>query len=45
MISRVHHQFADPGSRGFSRIGGYALILVIAVLLVLALTSNPVLPH
>jgi hypothetical protein len=45
MISRVHHQFAEPVSRGFSRVGGYAVILAIAVLLVLALMSNPVLPH
>ena len=45
MNSRVHHQFADPVSRGYGRIVGYALILVIAVLLVLALMSNPVLPY
>jgi len=44
MTSRVHHVFADPVSRGYGRVGGYALILVIAILLLLALTSNPVLP-
>lgn len=45
MISRAHHQFADPVSRGYGRVTGYVLFLVIAVLLVLALMSNPVLPH
>lgn len=45
MISRVHHQFADPVSRGYGRITGYALLLVITVLVVLALMSNPVLPQ
>ena len=45
MNSRVHHQFAEPASRGYSRVTGYVLILVVAVLLVLALMSNPVLPH
>jgi hypothetical protein len=45
MISRAHHQFADPVSRGYGRVTGYVHFLVIAVLLVLALMSNPVLPH
>ena len=45
MISRAHHQFAEPVSRGYGRAGGYALIFIIAVLLILALMSNPVLPQ
>jgi len=31
-------------SRGYGRIGGYTLIVVIAALLLLALLTNPVLP-
>jgi len=45
MISRAHHTFAEPVSRGYARVGGYLLITVLAVLLLLALMSNPVLPH
>jgi len=45
MISRAHYQLADPVSRGYGRMTGYALILILAVLLALALMSNPVLPH
>jgi hypothetical protein len=45
MISRAHHAFVEPESRGFGRVGGYLLIVLIVALLLVALTSNPVLPH
>ncbi len=45
MFSRAHHTFVEPESRGFSRVGGYLLIVLIVALLLVALTSNPVLPY
>jgi hypothetical protein len=45
MFSRAHHSFAEPESRGFGRVGGYLLIVLIVALLLVALTSNPVLPQ
>ncbi|HTT47576.1 MAG TPA: hypothetical protein VMG39_06170 [Pseudolabrys sp.] len=45
MNSRAHHNFAEPVSRGFGRVAGYTLIVIIAALLIVALMSNPVLPH
>ncbi len=44
MFSHPHQHLTEPVSRGFGRIGGYALIVVIAALLLLALLTNPVLP-
>ena len=44
MFSHTHQHLTEPVSRGFGRIGGYALIVVIAALLLLALLTNPVLP-
>jgi hypothetical protein len=44
MFSHAHPNLVEPTSRGFGRVGGYMLILIIAVLLVLALLTNPVLP-
>ena len=44
MISRAHHTFAEPVSHGFNCACGYALIVIVAALLLLALMSNPVLP-
>ena len=45
MISKAHHQFDEPVSRGFSRAAGYTLVILVAALLLLALLTNPVLPH
>lgn len=45
MISRAHYNLAEPESRGYSRAGGYLLIVLIVALLLVALTSNPVLPQ
>jgi hypothetical protein len=45
MNSRAHYNLAEPQSRGFGRVGGYLLIVLIVALLLVALTSNPVLPH
>jgi hypothetical protein len=44
MFSHTHQHLTEPVSRGYGRIGGYALIVVIAALLLLALLTNPVLP-
>ena len=44
MISRTHHNLTEASSHGFGRVGGYALIAAIAVLLLVALLTNPVLP-
>jgi hypothetical protein len=45
MISHAHHNLAEPASRGYGRVTGYALIVIIAALLLVALLTNPVLPH
>ena len=45
MNSRAHYHLAEPVSRGFGRVGGYVLIVIIVALLLLALMSNPVLPQ
>ena len=45
MISRAHYNLAEPESRGYGRAGGYLLIVLIVALLLVALTSNPVLPQ
>jgi hypothetical protein len=45
MLSRTHYNLAEPVSRGYGRVGGYLLIVLIVALLLVALTSNPVLPH
>jgi hypothetical protein len=44
MFSHPHQHLTEPVSRGYGRIGGYTLIVVIAALLLLALLTNPVLP-
>jgi hypothetical protein len=44
MSSHTHQNLTEPVSRGYGRIGGYTLIVVIAALLLLALLTNPVLP-
>ena len=44
MSSHTHQHLTEPVSRGYGRIGGYTLIVVIAALLLLALLTNPVLP-
>lgn len=44
MTSHIQQIPSGPPSRGFSRVGGIVLIVVIALLLLAALMSNPVLP-
>jgi Tfp pilus assembly protein PilX len=44
MISHAHRHLTEPASRGFGRATGYTLIVIVAVLLLVALLSNPVLP-
>lgn len=44
MLSHTHQHLTDPTSRGFGRAAGFALIAAIAVLVLLALLTNPVLP-
>ena len=44
MLSHTHQHLTDPTSRGFGQVAGYALIAAIAVLVLLALLTNPVLP-
>ena len=45
MISHTHQNLTEAQSHGFGRVGGYALILIIAVLLLVVLLTNPVLPQ
>jgi hypothetical protein len=45
MFSRAHHPFAEPVTRGYGRVGGYLLVTILLVLLLVALMSNPVLPQ
>ena len=45
MTTNTHQHLTEPASRGFSRTGAYAIIVAIAVLLLLALLINPVLPN
>jgi hypothetical protein len=45
MISHAHRNLTEAQSHGFGRVGGYALILIIAVLLLVVLLTNPVLPQ
>ena len=45
MISRTHQNLNEAASHGFGRIGGYTLVAIIAVLLLLALLTNPALPQ
>jgi hypothetical protein len=45
MISHAHHNLTEPAARGFDRVAGYALVALIAVLILVALMTNPVLPQ
>jgi hypothetical protein len=45
MISHTHQNLTESTSHGFGRVGGYALIVIIAVLLLVVLLTNPVLPQ
>jgi hypothetical protein len=44
MFSHAHQNLTEAPSRGFGRVGGYALIAMIAVLVLVVLLTNPVLP-
>jgi hypothetical protein len=43
MISHAHRNLTEPASGGFDRVAGYALVALIAVLILVALMTNPVL--
>jgi hypothetical protein len=43
MSSHAHHQVSEP-SRGYGRVVGYTLVVIIAALLLVVLLTNPVLP-
>jgi len=43
MSSQTHHQLSEP-SRGYGRVVGYTLVIIIAALLLIVLLTNPVLP-
>jgi hypothetical protein len=44
MISHTHQNLTEATSHGFGRIGGYALVAILAILLLVALLTNPALP-
>jgi hypothetical protein len=44
MFSHAHQNLTEPLSRGYGRIGGYLLVAMIAVLVLVVLLTNPVLP-
>ena len=44
MISHAQQNLTEHASRGFGRAVGYTLIVAIAVLLLVVLLTNPVLP-
>jgi len=44
MISNTHENVIEPTSRRFDRSAGYALVLIVATLLLIAVLTNPVLP-
>jgi len=44
MISHAQQNLSEHASRGYGRAGAYALIVLIAALLLVALLTNPVLP-
>ena len=44
MISHTHQNLTEAASHGFGRVGGYALVAIIAILLLVALLTNPALP-
>jgi hypothetical protein len=45
MISHAHQNLTEPASRGFDRVAGYALVVLIALIILVALMTNPVLPQ
>jgi hypothetical protein len=45
MYSNAHQAFVDSESRRFGRPAGYLLVAVIAVLLLIAVLTNPALPE
>ena len=44
MLSHTHQNLTEPTSRGFGRVAGYTLVVMLAVLLIVVLLTNPVLP-
>lgn len=45
MFSHAHQNLTEPVSRRYGRLGGYLLVAMIAVLLLVVLLTNPVLPQ
>jgi Tfp pilus assembly protein PilX len=44
MISHTHQNLTEAASHGFGRAAGYALVIILAVVLLVALLTNPALP-
>jgi Tfp pilus assembly protein PilX len=44
MSSHAHQHLTEPVPRGFDQVAGYALVAILAVLILVALMTNPVLP-
>jgi hypothetical protein len=45
MISHAHQNLTQPAARGFDRVASYLLVAILAVLILVALMTNPVLPQ
>jgi len=45
MISHTHQHLTQPAARGFDRVASYLLVVMLAVLILVALMTNPVLPQ
>jgi Tfp pilus assembly protein PilX len=45
MLSHAHPNLTQPAARGFDRFAGYLLVVILAVLILVALMTNPVLPQ
>ena len=45
MFSHAHQNLTEAPSRGFGRVGGYALIAMVAILVLVVRLTNPVLPQ
>jgi Tfp pilus assembly protein PilX len=45
MTSHAQQNLTVSAARGFDRVAGYALVAILAVLILVALMTNPVLPQ
>ena len=44
MLSHTHQNVTEAQAHGFGRAAGYTLVVILAVLLLVALLTNPALP-